>query len=245
MRIADFLAIRKLKNWWQGERGREAAKRPFALQRIVALFQRKRVPYRLIYHPDVFGAAEAGRCLVFLFLFLAVPSLSFGAEPKIEAARSALQAARGQLEIAIKQAEISLGPHQPGSGWTKAHMQNVLNLIEGKDGQDSSARAESLGDGHGVLRYLDEASGLMKESSPAGPLEALSHAVAFLGAASDHARGALRAKTISEVHAQARLAAGMLVAARGVPGTDSPVTGALTLALQAVSVAPDNSRPKE
>jgi len=60
MRITDFHPFAKAKEWWIGFslRRREGPKRPFVLERMAAIFQEKTIPYRLIYHPDVFTASK-------------------------------------------------------------------------------------------------------------------------------------------------------------------------------------------
>lgn len=40
-------------------------------------------------------------------------------------------------------------PHQPGSGWTQTHVQQALNVLEGKEEPSYDAKAEDSGDGQG------------------------------------------------------------------------------------------------
>lgn len=147
------------------------------------------------------------------YLFLCL--LCLGAGSAWAAGGDALTAAIAQVEQAIAKGETSLGPHEPGSGWTKRHMQEVVGLIEGS----GDAKA-------GVVGTLKQMQGGLNQDAGA----AVDAALAYLQAAAEHARRAVQAKSIDETHAEARLATGLLVAARGVTGAKSPVTGALEYA---------------
>ncbi|MHB8482666.1 MAG: hypothetical protein ACYDBV_08045 [Nitrospiria bacterium] len=171
--------------------------------------------------------------LIFFQVFIALmANNSMAAEGgqagKKEAVNENLQKAIDQLEIAIKQADLSLGPHQPGSGWTKKHMQSLINVIEGKEGLDFRENMENPGDGTGVIHYLNNSK------IPSNPImdETLSHALTFIHEAIHHARESVTAKTIDETHEHALMAAGMLIAALGNRQMDSPVTGGIHYALR-------------
>lgn len=186
--------------------------------------------------------------LIFIFVVLNPVFAMDGAGSEISTARMALQKANAELQIALQAAEKSLGPHTPGSGWTKNHMQIVLNVVEGKEGPDFSDEAQTPGNGQGVLRHLEEAQAALKgASSPsaAGLLEAIHYTRADLNEAIVQAKASLKGNSMTEIHARAGLAAGLLVAARGVPDTSSPVTGALTYALRALSENPGAGGPNQ
>src|SRR3569832_1850619 len=82
------------------------------------------------------------------YLFLCL--LCWGAGSAWAAGGDTLTTAIAQVEQAIAQGETSLGPHEPGSGWTKRHMQEVVGLIEGSGGAGAGgggARGRSRGGG--------------------------------------------------------------------------------------------------
>ena len=79
---------------------------------------------------------------------------------------AALSKAKEQLTLALKHAELSLAPHQPGSGWTRLHMQHVLNILEGKDGADYQGKVENPGDGFGVVRRRFRGDGAVAPGQP-------------------------------------------------------------------------------
>ncbi len=132
------------------------------------------------------------------------------------AAHDVLNRAKVRVEEAISIGEASLGPHQPGSGWTKKHMQQVIAILEG----DKSASDA------GTINTLETVkAGLGQDVT-----DAVESSVEFLQAAVEHARLSVQAKTIDETHREARLATGLLVAARGNADAKSPVTGGLEFA---------------
>jgi hypothetical protein len=181
---------------------------------------------------DLHHAKTATIAAVLAFL-LAGSFQAFGANRSGEGQVS-LNKAHSQLEIAIRQAELSLGPHQPGSGWTRMHMQRVLNVVQGVGGPDFNKDVDNPGDGHGLVNYLKEARQAL-DSSSASPdtIEAIEHALAYIHETAEHARRSLKGTSVSEVHGHARLTAGMLMAARGSRNAQSPVTGALDYAMRA------------
>ncbi len=160
-----------------------------------------------------------------------------------------IEQAETQLRIALKHAEQSLAPHKVGSGWTRMHMQQVINVLQGEQGADFNAKVENPGDGHGALNYLkaaqdarekDQVGAEVKEtlSDTMGYLdvkEALSHTMAYVEEATEHAKRSIKGTNVAEVHGHARLAAGMLVAALGAAESASPVTGGLRHAREALA----------
>lgn len=155
---------------------------------------------------------KIGTFVLFVALFFA-PSL-LAAKPSNET--DPLNRALSQLNQAISQAEASLGPHQPGSGWTKQHMKKIAAMVNGTDG----------GTG-GIIKNLREG----REDTKGAPREALDHVLIYLKEAADHAERSVAARGIDETHAEARLAAAMLVAARGSEHAEGPVTGGLAFAV--------------
>ena len=63
----------------------------------------------------------------------------------------ALTKVQEQLTLALKHAELSLTAPQEGKGWTRVHMQHVLNILEGKGGADYQGKVENPGDGYGAV----------------------------------------------------------------------------------------------
>lgn len=148
------------------------------------------------------------RVILFLTLLATFPALSLAAEPSGD---QAVKKARQQVEEAITKGEASLGPHQPGSGWTKNHMRQVLALIEGEGGSS------------GAISLLKQAQAGLSQDAAA----AVHAALLYLQAATEHAKRAVSAKSIDETHDEATLATGLLVAAQGNAGAKSPITRAL------------------
>lgn len=147
-----------------------------------------------------------------------------------------IEQAEAQLKIALKQAEQSLAPHQAGSGWTRTKMQQLLNVLQGQEGADFSAEVENPGDGHGAMNYLKAAEDSSQADQAAAEVkQTLSHTMAYLEEAAEHAKRSINGTNVGEVHGHARLAAGMLVAALGSPESASPVTGGLRYARQALA----------
>ena len=166
---------------------------------------------------------------VAVWLLPGAVTMAGAAEPQASPI-TALTKAKDQLTLALKHAELSLAPHQPGSGWTRVHMQHVLNILEGKEGADFQKKVENPGDGYGVLRYLKDANALVKPDSDAA--QGIEFTFAYLNEAVEHANDALRAKTMKAIHHNAGLVAGMISAALGRPESETPITGTLSFTLR-------------
>ena len=147
------------------------------------------------------------------YLFLCL--LCWGAGSAWAAGGDTLTTAIAQVEQVFVFGVSLFGPHEPGCGWFFCLLFVVVGLIEG------SGDARS-----GVVGTLKQMQGGLNQEAAA----AVDAALAYLQAAAEHARRAVQAKSIDETHAEARLATGLLVAARGVAGAKSPVTGALEYA---------------
>jgi len=169
--------------------------------------------------------------LVSICLPAGVVTMAQAADPQAKPVAT-LSKVKEQLTIALKHAELSLAPHQPGSGWTRIHMQHVLNILEGKDGPDYQKKAENPGDGYGVVRYLKDANASVQPDSDAA--HGIEFTFAYLNEAVEHANHALRASAMKVIHHNAGLVAGMLSAALGRADSESPVTGTLAFALNAL-----------
>lgn len=159
-----------------------------------------------------------------------------GAQAALPTSLEPLSKARHELGIAIERAERSLAEHQPGSGHTKQHMQQVLNILEGKGGTDFKEKMENLGDGVGVLHYVTAAEQSLKQDKMDPTIQqALAHTRTFLEEAIDHAKRSIQGSGVQETHKHAALTAGLLVAGHGQEQSDSPVTGTLTYAVKRAS----------
>ena len=148
---------------------------------------------------------------------------------------SLVQQAQQQLTIAIQQAEASLQPHQPGSGHTKQHMQQVINVLEGRNGKNYNAKVESPGDGEGVTKRLKMADEKVKGDHGSKDIQqALDQTMSLVQEAIQHAQRSVQGADVDETHRHAGLTAGLLIAAAGRPDSESPITGSLAyLAKQA------------
>jgi hypothetical protein len=69
-------------------------------------------------------------------------------------------------------------------------------------------------------------------------VQSLDQAIHYVEAAGRHARRATTGASIQEVHEEAGLATGLLIAARGVDHASSPITGALAYVGRYVSGRP-------
>ena len=144
----------------------------------------------------------------------------------------ALTKVQEQLTLALKHAELSLTTPQAGKGWTRVHMQHVLNILEGKGGADFQAKVENPGDGYGALHYLKDANALVGADSKAA--QGIEFTFAYLNEAVEHANDALRADTIKAIQRNAGLVVGMITAALGRPESETPIVGALAFTLKAL-----------
>ncbi|MDP3091343.1 MAG: hypothetical protein Q8N04_11730 [Nitrospira sp.] len=167
------------------------------------------------------------------------------AEDANEQAKASLQKAHDQLELAIEQTEKALGPHRKGSGWVRAHMQRVLNVLGGAQSPDyfdhfqppATEKIGNPGDGHGALMYLEEAQEALKAgNAPAAVQEAVNHAITHVSAAVEYAHESVHGTGIKQTHESAAKVAALLVAAHGKGDADSPVTGTLAYAMKQVGL---------
>lgn len=176
--------------------------------------------------------------MIILTLFFSFESDSFSAvaftDRGLAIGQDSLKEAELHLQTAIQAAEASLGPHQPGSGWTKQHMQSVINILEGKLGADFKVNDAAPKEGeNGVIPLLLKSQVSLKESNSSPQFnQAMDGALFFAQQAVEQAKSSVAAKSIDETHHFARLAAGMLMAAMGQANRESPVTGNLEYLLR-------------
>jgi hypothetical protein len=152
------------------------------------------------------------------------------AEPK-PSPMPALTKVQEQLALALKHAELSLTT-QADKGWTRVHMQHVLNILEGKGGAYYQKKVENPGDGYGALQYLKDANALVAPDSKAA--QGIEFTFAYLNEAVEHANHALRADTTKTMERNAGLVVGMITAALGRADSETPIVGTLAYTLKAL-----------
>ena len=144
-----------------------------------------------------------------------------------------LMKAHGQLVIALHYAELAVAPHQPGVGWHKANTQRAINVVLGADNQDFSKEVENPGDGHGVMKYLQEAHDALKGCRPITTCEAIESSLDYLRAAVEHGKKSIGMSRMAGMELrEARMFGALLRAAHGTRDTESPVVGALDYAMR-------------
>ncbi len=64
MRTESFYRISKLLGWWRRKPNKkECAKSPSALERIKALLDKEKIPYRLVSHPEAYSALRVAESI--------------------------------------------------------------------------------------------------------------------------------------------------------------------------------------
>jgi hypothetical protein len=144
----------------------------------------------------------------------------------------ALTKVQEQLALALKHAELSMTTGQADKGWTRLHMQHVLNILEGKSGADYQKKVENPGDGYGALQYLKDANALVTPDTKAA--QGIEFTFAYLNEAVEHANHALRADTTKTMERNAGLVVGMITAALGRSDSETPIMGTLAYTLKAL-----------
>jgi len=161
-----------------------------------------------------------------------VPAWSAESE-KAASAHELLMKAHEQLGIAIHYAELAVGPHQPGMGWHRAHTQRAINVVVGTGNPDFNKEVENPGDGHGVMKYLQEAHDAMKGCTPVNTCDAIESSLEYLRAAVEHGKKSIELGRMAGMsQAQARMSGALLRAALGARETESPTMGAMTYAIR-------------
>jgi len=169
-----------------------------------------------------------------LSLVIAPPTaLSAEADKGASSTHELLMKAHEQLGIAIHYAELAVAPHQPGMGWHRAQTQRAINVVVGSSNPDFNKDVENPGDGHGVMKYLQEAHDAMKGCTPANTCDAIESSLEYLRAAIQHGQQSLKEGNRAGLsQRQARIAGALLRAALGTRETESPTVGAMTYAIR-------------
>jgi hypothetical protein len=168
-------------------------------------------------------------------LWLSVAPLpAQAAEEKGPAAgRDLLMKAHEQLEIALHYSELAVAPHQPGHQWHRSHVKRAINILVGEGNPDFSKDVENPGDGHGVIKYLQEAQGFLKGCGPVMTCDAIESTLEYIRAAIDHGKQSTDVeRRPGLVLHQARMFGALLRVAHGTRDTESPTTGALEYAMR-------------
>lgn len=164
-----------------------------------------------------------------------IPDQALSAEPERGSASTheLLMKAHEQLGIAIHYAELAVAPHQPGMGWHRAQTQRAINVVVGSSNPDFNKDVENPGDGHGVMKYLQEAHDAMKGCTPVNTCDAIESSLEYLRAAIQHGQQSLKEGNRAGLsQRQARIAGALLRAALGTRETESPTMGAMTYAIR-------------
>jgi hypothetical protein len=144
-----------------------------------------------------------------------------------------LMKAHDQLEIALHYAELAVAPHQPGVGWHKAHTQRAINVVVGAASPDFNKEVENPGDGHGVMKYLQEAHDAMKGCRPVNTCDAIESSLEYLRAAVEHGKQSIGMSRMSGMELrQARMFGALLRATYGTRDTESATMGAMAYAIR-------------
>lgn len=164
-----------------------------------------------------------------------IPDQALSAEPErgSGSTHELLMKAHEQLGIAIHYAELAVAPHQPGMGWHRAQTQRAINVVVGSSNPDFNKDVENPGDGHGVMKYLQEAHDAMKGCTPVNTCDAIESSLEYLRAAIQHGQQSLKEGNRAGLsQRQARIAGALLRAALGTRETESPTMGAMTYAIR-------------
>lgn len=149
------------------------------------------------------------------------------------AGRDLLMKAHEQLEIALHYSELAVAPHQPGHQWHRSHVKRAINILVGEGNPDFNKDVENPGDGHGVIKYLQEAQGFLKGCGPVMTCDAIESTLEYIRAAIDHGKLSTDVeRRPGLVLQQARMFGVLLRAAHGTRDTESPTTGALDYAMR-------------
>lgn len=164
-----------------------------------------------------------------------IPDQALSAEPErgSGSTHELLMKAHEQLGIAIHYAELAVAPHQPGMGWHRAQTQRAINVVVGSSNPDFNKDVENPGDGHGVMKYLQEAHDAMKGCTPVNTCDAIESSLEYLRAAIQHGQQSLKEGNRAGLsQRQTRIAGALLRAALGTRETESPTVGAMTYAIR-------------
>lgn len=144
-----------------------------------------------------------------------------------------LMKANDELAIALHYAELAVTPHQPGMGWHKAQTQRAINILVGAGSPDFNKEVENPGNGHGVMKYLQEAHDAMKGCRPVNTCDAIESALEYLRAAIEHGKKSIEWTRMAGMEQRhARMFGALLRAVEGTRDTESAAVGALGYAIR-------------
>ena len=183
--------------------------------------------------------------IVASFLLLGTGTVSAVQSEKVEkgpvSTHDLLRKANSELTIALHYAELAVAPHQPGVGWHKAQTQRALNILVGAGSPDYNKEVENPGDGHGVMKYLQEAHDAMKGCSPVNTCDAIESALEYLRAAIEQGRKSIEWTRMAGMEARhARMFGALLRAVEGTRDTESATLGALAYAIRVTEHMPEH-----
>lgn len=175
-----------------------------------------------------------------------VPARSAEQERGPASTHELLMKAHDQLDIALHYAELAVAPHQPGKGWHRAHVQRAINIVVGVGSPDFDKEVENPGDGHGVIKYLQEAHDAMKGCTPVNTCDAIESSLEYLRAAIEHGKKSIElGRMAGMMLQQARMFGALLRAAHGTRETESPTVGAMTYAIRVTEHMPEHKKASE
>lgn len=103
----------------------------------------------------------------------------------------------------------------------------------GAGNSDFNKDVENPGDGHGVIKYLQQAHDAMKGCTPTNTCDAIESSLEYLRAAIQHGQESLKVGNRAGLsQQQARMLGALLRAALGTRETESPTMGAMTYAIR-------------
>jgi hypothetical protein len=188
-------------------------------------------------HPE----AKANAMAVILFMMVSFVFLGMGTAAaqgeKVEkgpaSTHELLMKANDQLTVALHYAELAVSPHQPGMGWHAAQTQRAINILVGTESPDFNKEVENPGDGHGVMKYLQEAHDAMKGCRPVNTCNAIESALEYLRAALEHGKKSIEWTRMAGMEQRhARMFGALLRAVEGTRDTESAALGALGYAIR-------------
>ncbi|RPH77474.1 MAG: hypothetical protein EHM80_12435 [Nitrospiraceae bacterium] len=189
------------------------------------------------------GMAIVALMTVSALSLVIAPTPARSAEPEKgpSSTHETLMKAHEQLEIAIHYAELAVAPHQPGVGWHKAHTQRAINVVVGAGNPDFNKDVENPGDGHGVMKYLQDAHDAMKGCTPINTCDAIESSLEYLRAAVEHGKQSIEMSRMSGMERrQARMFGALLRAAHGTRDTESATMGAMAYAIRVTEHMPEH-----
>ncbi len=161
------------------------------------------------------------KCVKLFVLVLIIGlGLNGGAQPTSPEAgelRRLAEALVAQLDLAHQ--EALFGALAPNLEAIKRHAQRTINLLEGKNGPGYRADVGEVGDGVGILNYIQQLQERVRNTPLAASLMLGLDTVLFdAGAALDQSRQALQAPAVPRARLAVRLSRALIYSARGSAG---------------------------